>query len=1324
MPDADESQSPSAGRIVTFYSFKGGTGRTMALANVAWILAANGLRVLIADWDLESPGLHKFFHPFMDPGVSESPGIVDFIRRYEWAAVEAGIDPDALETGSEESKKAAWDAVTGLVDEHIARVRDYAIPLSWRFPDQGVLHFLSSGRQKNGDYQTTLSALDWDNFYDNLHGGQFFDALRAHMKHNYDYILIDSRTGLSDVADICTVHLPDVVIDCFTLSTQGIEGAAMIAGMIQAHTDRDVTILPVPMRIDHTDNAKVEAGLDLAARKFEGLPAGMSEGQQREYWADVEVPYRPSYAYEETLAAFYDRPGSQTGLLSSYERIAALITGDAVDTLPPREEWLRLRTRSLFSRTQSSSPFEVILDFSPEDQLWAEWIAGVLAGAEIAVRWVGEVPAGPDDPEVATETAAIVSESYISRIYDSPPAKHPDLLISVTDTRLPHQFAEVPVIFLAGLSETQVADRLIDRFKGRRPAEEPGSGALRYPRGDRPQVVNIPARNVNFTGRDKDLRGLREELRSRRMAVVLPLTIQGLGGVGKTQVALEYAHRFKADYDVIWWMNCGQSQYVDASLADLGNRMREVFNASVSEEGGVAEIARQVLQLLSEGRTDQRWLLVYDNADDIGTIKSLLPSGGGHVLITSREEGWQDLGKSLKIDVFKREESISHLRRRMPAIAKEEADQVAKILGDMPLAVAAAGALLASTDISVPEYLRQLEQQPTRALPEDDPLGDYSPAVAKAWNLSLDQLQKKSTAAARLLGLCSVMAPDISLELIYSQAMADTLRDLDPTISEPAMIGKLIRQIDLLALIKLDNNEHQIQVHRVVQAVVRHRMSKEEQTAARRGAHQVVAAARPEGSVDDPETRLRYRLIWPHLTPSEAMWSTQAPVRHLLIERVRYLRQRDDLERGRRTAEGIEAAWETMLASSPEPEMAESLQRQLFRLRFNLANIMRDLAEFQKSRDVDEAVLHGQRAQLGDEHPHTLQTRSSLAADLRALGDYQAALELDRETYRSWNSEYGDEYRGTLSAAHNLALSYLLTGDFQRALAQDRLTLERRASVLGPRHPWTLSSGAAVARDLLESGRYVEAVARMETVWTQCREVLGDDDRATLNARLWLGVAHRSAGHPELAADHIEGARAGLTRGFGRDSSDALACRLSQALNLLALHRVLDGRRAAQEVLAVYEERVGPVHPHSLICRLNISTALCLERDYPAAETEARSAAEGLQERLGAAHPYTLAARMVLASVLASEGHLDEAGLLERLISTERERVLGPQHPDTLRSRANLLLTRRGQGVEGASEERQAVIEELAEMLGPEHPDVSTVISGGRLLCTVDPQPF
>ena len=322
----------------------------------------------------------------------------------------------------------------------------------------------------------------------------------------------------------------------------------------------------------------------------------MSEEERRDYWATMEVPYRPSYAYEETLATFHDRPGSETGLLPYYEHMVGLITDGEVTTLPPREEWLRLRTRLLFSRTQSSNLLEVALYFSPEDQLWTEWVAGVLASAEITVHWIDEMPTSSDgleEPETLAQTlaqtVAIVSDSYAARMQDSPPITLPDLLISVTGSRVPAALTDVPVVTLVGLPETQAANLLIDRLNGRLPAESESAmsaiSTLSYPGGDRPQVRNIPTRNLNFTGRDKDLRQLRDELRNRRMAVFQPLILHGLGGVGKTQVALEYAHRFRADYYIIWWINCAQAQYVDASLGNLGQQLHVKFRGVRARRG-------------------------------------------------------------------------------------------------------------------------------------------------------------------------------------------------------------------------------------------------------------------------------------------------------------------------------------------------------------------------------------------------------------------------------------------------------------------------------------------------------------------------------------------------------------------------------------------------------------------------------------------------------------------------------------------------------------------------------------------------------------------
>ena len=1333
MPQVTAPQSRAAGQIVTFYSFKGGTGRTMALANVAWILAANGKRVLVADWDLESPGLHRFFQPFMEPEVSRQPGIVDFIRGYEWAIDEA--DSRGLLDVDEKSELTARQKVLPLIEDFVRTVSQLTIPVNWRFPDDGVIHFLSPGQQDNGVYKNALSGLDWDTLYERLYGGEFLDALRAYLKETYDYVLIDSRTGLSDIADICTLHLPDMVVDCFTLSTQGIEGAAKVATQIGDSTKRGIRILPVPMRIDHAREDKVVAGMEFAQRKFAGLPVGMSAEQLRRYWAEVEVPYQPGYAYEETLAAFGDRPGTADSLLSSYERITARVTGD-ITRLPPRQEWLRLRTWRKFSRTPSAIRSEVVIDFSPQDQLWAEWIAAVLAGAGLAARLVGEQVGGSADAASPGQVVAVLSDSYLSRLEeaaaDDEPVTAPDLLIAVTDAHIPPGLLdEVPVIELTDLSETEAVDRLIDRFEGvRSPEGESVTGTMRYPGDSRERIDSLLTRNAYFTGRDSVLRQLREELRSRGVAVVLQMpTIRGIGGVGKTQVALEYAHRFKEDYDVVWWLNCDPPQYVDASLVDLGKQLREVFEASVPEEGGADAVTKQVLHYLGE-RAAERWLLIYDNAEDIAAIEDLLPSGRGHVLITSRNERWEDRSarsKVLRLGHFERSESVSHLRRRLPAMTAVDAEELAAELGDMPLAVAAAGALLASSKMPISEYLDGLRAKPVRELPDGHPLLAYPEAVAKAWHLSLDELERRSAAAARLLRIWAVTAPEISFDLIYSEAMVGILRELDSGISEPAMITRLVKHIDLLALIKVEYNTRQVVVHRVVQTVVRERMSAAELATARYDAHTVLVAARPKGEVDDPRMWPAYRQIWPHLRPSQAELDPREQVRDLLIDRVRYHRQRGALEPGLGRGRTIERAWIPWLTEETDPEIARSLRKQLYRLQFNEANILRELGRFEESRALDESVLDGQRELLGEEHPHTLQSRSSLAGDFRALGNYREALALDRATYDSWSlsSGFGDDYAGTLRAANNLALSSLMNGDARDALRRDRQTHKRRLSLYGsPGHPLPLESGIAVGRDLVEAGRYREAARMMKEIAALSHESLGDDARLSLNARLWLGIALRCAGDPEQAAEHIDAAVSGLTSGFGPDNSDALAARLSRALNQLVLGQFTQGRTLAEEVLKSYQARLRPGHPLALICRVNVAAALCLEEDYPAAGKQAEQAADGLTAQLGSDHPYTLAANLVRGSVQGCLGDLDDAATAEETVVAARTRVLGPQHPDTLRARANLLLTLRQRGINGPAAERQQVIAELAELLGDGHPDVAEASVNHRLFGVINPQPF
>ena len=1195
-----------SGRVVTFYSYKGGIGRTMALANVAWILAANGRRVLVADWDLESPGLHRFFHPFLDEStVRYASGIIDLIRKYK---------SDALKAEDLERSRR-------LIPER-AKVLPHALSLNWDFPDGGGLDFLSAGRQ-NLDYAATLASMDWDDFYEKLNGGEFLDAVRADMKRHYDYVLIDSRTGLSDIAGICTSQLPDVLVDCFTFSTQCMEGAAEVArGIEERHKDRQIRVLPVPMRVDSAEQERADAGRAVAVQLFAGLPAGMSEAQRREYWAAVEVPYRAFYAYEETLAIFGDSPGSPTSLLASFERITARISDGAVTALPPMDERVRNRIKLLFARRAPVAHDETVATFGPEGQ----------AGRASTVRLPG------------------------------------------TD----------------------------------------------------PVINTAPVRNARFTGRENDLRLLSDMLTDPTDA--RPVAILGLGGIGKTQVAIEYAHRSRTEYDLIWWIECGQPQFIDASLADLGTRIGHDLDLGVPATTGAAidaaKAARLVLRLLEQGKTGLRWLLVFDNADDIGRVEQYLPSGGGKVIVTSRSRDWGYSARACYIEVFRRDESIAHLGKRVPSIGQQEASEVAELLGDLPLAVATAGAWLAESGMPVADFKRELERPAPHPL-SFTMLADYPQSVSHTWDLSLSLLRQRSAAAARLFDLCSVMAPSIGLELIHSTAMAKVLEPYDPELAEPMVIGRLVKEIDRTALIKIDGNSGQILIHSLVQAVVRDRMSPEQALSARSDVHHVLAASRPSRGVDNPETWGRFRLIWPHLDPSQTMKSLDEQVRQLSIDRVRYLWHRRDLENGRLTASRIDSCWEEMLGAPPAPGLSESIRMQLLQLRFNLANILRDQASFAEARALDESVLAEQRELLGARHPHTLMTAGSLAADLRAVGDYRAALEMDQVTYPAWTESYGEGHVRALAAANNLAVSYRLAGDFVKALRLDEETLQRRRETLGPRHPQTLLSASNVVRDLLEAGEYNEAVARTGVLRQEAEQALGADSVTGLSAEMLLGIALRGAGQPREAEPHFHSAYEGLSRQSGGPTSSAsLACRLGHAVNLLAIDRAAEAEAEIRQVLTVYEERLGPRHPHTLVCMIDLACALRLQERADLASQLARPAEHSLREVLGDRHPYTLAARSVLAVLLADQGELSEAEEAETQVAEVLTATLGPAHPDTLRSRANLLLTRKQLGVAGAEDELNETLIELAGALGPYHPQIEMLRSQGRLIHTLDPQPF
>jgi tetratricopeptide (TPR) repeat protein len=1294
------------GKIVTFYSFKGGAGRTMALANVAWILASNGLKVLVIDWDLDSPGLHRYFHPFLNPAkLAATPGVIELINDYIWAAA------------TENELQADWH-------REYAQIWRHAISVNWsQFPGGGTLDFVSAGRQ-NRDYSSALTAIDWDNFYDRLSGGRFLDALRAEMRAHYDYVLIDSRTGMSDVADICTVNLPDVLVTCFTLNDQSIEGAANVAWAVdQRFHYRNIRVLPVPMRIDDSEKDKADTGLAVARSRFGSLPRGLTGYQLDDYWAAVTIPYKPFYAFEETLAIFGDTPRSPLSLLGAYERLTSEITKEQIRAQGEMSEETRLKYRAQFIRPRHAIPGDVYLSYVPEDRMWAQWIAGVLA--EHGIRVLSQVSltgAGTDTREEAEfgaasagRTIAILSAAYLrspqakgawDAMYAADPAGTQRRLIPVRVGEVPlEQPFSKTMIDLTHRDAGQATEELLKALgsppKLTDPALVPKTPLPRYPRTI-PPVWRMPARNHWFTGRADVLEQLHAQLLGSGKAVAMPVALHGMGGVGKTAVALEYAHRYMADYDVVWWVPAEERNLINPALGELAEKLG--LKAG-DEYGEAAAAAREALRV---GRPYDRWLLIFDNAEEPDDLKEYFPGGPGHVIVTSQNPAWATVTYPVDVNVFSRLESVEHLQRMVEGLSSAEAGQVAAELGDLPLAIEHAGAWLQATGMPVAEYVALLEDELAATINLSETHDSLGP-VSATWRLSFERLRRQSPAAARLLELCSFFAPDpISMRLLNSDEMLESLRLVDGKVRDRGVLARLIRETSRYSLAKVDRGSNAINMHRLVQKAIRGQMLGPRGEDMMHAAHKVLVGARPrQGDTDDPENWPRYDLIWPHLEPSRAWDCDEVDTRQLLIDRIRYLWKRGDFHEALRTGRELEEKWREKL--QPDEYW------QLLYLRSHIANVLRSQGKFQEAYDLDSAVYTEQREILGDTDPQTLQTARSLGGDLRGLGDFRRARELDELTYEQLKDAFGIDDPATLNGANNLAEDLRLMGDCFRARDLDTETLHHRERVLSnPDHPYTLHSAANLARDLRDVGDYDGSVELLRDIYARYRAV-GEDLVDTLRTAKSLAVSLRKMGSIDEAYELTMETHDRYARKYDPNHPEALACLLNLACDLSARDDKTGALEQASAVLRVYQDELGPLHPCTLVALNNIST---YQRELGSVREALRAAdttLDAMREKLGDDHLFTLSCAINKANCLHDVGDFDAAAELQRDTLDRLQKTLGVRHPDTLVCEGNFAITLRATGrTEDAIALQSHVITNMIDVLGADHPNTSA-LRGWRL---------
>ncbi|WP_281368361.1 FxSxx-COOH system tetratricopeptide repeat protein [Kibdelosporangium persicum] len=840
------------------------------------------------------------------------------------------------------------------------------------------------------------------------------------------------------------------------------------------------------------------------------------------------------------------------------------------------------------------------------------------------------------------------------------------------------------------------------------PTTEPRKGTV-----VRPQIWgNVPLRNPDFVGRSALLDRLQERLLEGddRATAVLPEALHGMGGVGKSQTVVEYIYRHSSEYDVIWWIPSEQLSQINASFVELAKKL--------GLPGSSAETARpEVLEALRKRTPHQRWLLVFDNAEHPDVVSPFIPASSGHVIVTSRNPDWAGVARTVEVDLFTRQESIDLLRLRGGDISDEDADKLADALGDLPLAVEQAAAWRGQTGMPVDEYLALLEQNLT------DLLGDeraaeygamgYQRSVAAAWNVPLHRLRTSHPAALQLLQVCAFFGPEpISRSLFTGGRAVPVPLELANALSDPIKLNRAIREISRYSLAKIDHRNNTLQLHRLVQTVLKSQLTEKEKDSMRHAVHMLLV----HGDPDDPDAAAnwpRYAELLPHTTMSRAIeCQSDAWVRRLIINLIRYLLGVGDYEVALANAKEAAETWKIYFGEAHEDTLMAASLRGLALFR---------LGRFDEARKLNEEVYKRVRDIFGEDNELYLTVADAYRTGLRALGRFSEELATQTTILEKARQVLGDEDPATLRYANNLAGSLRLNGRFVEARKLDEETWRRKKIVMGDEHSSTFLSMNALAMDVRECGEYVEACRIQEENLARQRVVIGDDHPRTIGAMRNLAVARRKAGLHQQARELSEECVRLYRWRQGDNNVDTITAEMGLSADLRVLGSLAESRDLAEHSWRLFISQFGENHPFSLIAAINLAVTLrLLKRVNEARDIDAK-ALDTLYKIFDKDHPFSLVCATNLASDLAAMGDIEAAHALDVDTLERSTRVLGEHHPSTLAVALNLSIDLQ---ILGRKEESAALhgatVTNFRNTLGPDHPATLAADQFIRANCDTD----
>jgi tetratricopeptide (TPR) repeat protein len=863
-------------------------------------------------------------------------------------------------------------------------------------------------------------------------------------------------------------------------------------------------------------------------------------------------------------------------------------------------------------------------------------------------------------------------------------------------------------------------------------------------------IFSLPfPRNKFFIGRDGILKDIHKNFKAGKMVQAL----SGFGGVGKTQIALEYAYRYQKNYQVVLWGNAHSRRLLVSDFLAMAGLLK-LPEIHVQDQVETINAVKRWFE------NNDGWLLILDSADDLAIAREFIPSREiGHVLLTTRAQNTEPIAARQVAEGMGPQEGALFLLRRLRIIKEDEslesapeefrnqAEALSKAMNDLPLALDQAAAFIEETPSSIKEYRELYRAERLKLLNARGEFAEGHPeSVAVTFSLAFKKVEKANPAAADLLRVAAFLEADSIPEEIFSEGAKELGEALASAAESPLALTDAIEETARLSLLQRHPEARTLSLHRLAQAVLRDEMDGDTRRVWAERAVRAVNKVFPASEYSNWQACSRLIHHAQSLARSIDEFRFEFPeAARMLNQAGEYLNERAQYADAGPLFRRALAIREKVFGIE-HVSVASSLN--------NLAGLYYNIGKYTEAESIWNRALTITENAFGNEDMRVATMLNNLAELYTKQGRYVQAEPLYDQSLAIYRKTLGDEHPSVAVSFNNLAELYLQQGKYAEAEPLLKRALDIKEKLLGAEHPDAATSLNAIAVLYYSLGRYAEAEPLSKRALDIREKAFGSTHPEVANSLNNLAELYRKQGNyadaesldqraldireKALSADHPDVATSlnnlALSYSSKRMYAEAESLHrraidirekafgpehpeVANSLENLAGLYFNQGKHAEAEpllkrALDIREKALGPEHPYTSTSLNNLVELYRAQARYAEAEQLCRQALAVSEKALGAEHPSVAASLNNIAGLYNSQGKYEEAEPLHRRALAIRERVFGAEHPDVANSLNNLALLYYNQGKYEEVEplyRRALAIREKA--FGPEHPDVAASLN-------------